>query len=341
MTASFAEQILSGHRRMIARLITHVENDHPKIQPVLNDLYPHTGQAHLVGVTGSPGTGKSSLVNKLVKHYRTQQDKKVAVVAVDPSSPLTGGAILGDRVRMRELAGDPHVFIRSMASRGNLGGLAQAVDDVIKILDAAGFELIIIETVGAGQSEVEIAKTAHTVVVVEAPGLGDEVQAIKAGILEIADIFVVNKADRPGVERTVAALKTMLDLGHAVSKRGLHHGQLMAVDIPSVTKPTEPDVSTWQIPVLKTVALQAEGISEVIAAIDQHYQHLVESGELMDRNRTRLVGELESNLQTLLMQRLVSEISPEYFSQVTAKLLSRELPPSTAAQDILDKFFEN
>ena len=336
MTHAFVEQVRAGNIRAVARLITYVEDDHPKVQPILNELYPHTGQAHLIGVTGSPGTGKSSLVNKLVKQYRAAADKKVAVVAVDPTSPFTGGAILGDRVRMRELSGDPKVFIRSMASRGSLGGLAKAVDDVIKVLDAAGFDLILIETVGAGQSEVEIAKTAHTVIVVEAPGLGDDVQAIKAGILEIADIFVVNKADRAGVERTVAALKTMLELGHASSKKVLHHGQLMSVETPGLSLGDQ--ITTWQIPVLKTMALKEEGIPEVVMAINQHYGHLVESGELDDRNRNRLVDELENTLQAVLMQRLLQKIPPTYLTNLTDKLVDRELAPGRAVQAILEKF---
>lgn len=336
MTAAFVEQVLAGSVRAVARLLTYVENGHPQVQPILNDLYPHTGRAQLVGVTGAPGTGKSSLVNKLVKTYRAEQDKKVAVIAVDPTSPFTGGAILGDRVRMRELSGDPKVFIRSLASRGNLGGLAKAVDDVIKVLDAAGFELIFIETVGAGQSEVEIAKTAHTVIVVEAPGLGDEVQAIKAGILEIADIFVVNKADRAGVERTVAGLRMMLELGHASSKKVLHHGQLLTVERPGLS--VEDVVSTWQIPVLKTITLKEEGIGAVVEAIDRHYAHLQESGELADRTRNRLVDELQNSLQAELMRRLLQKIPPDYLSETTAKLINRELAPGQVVQRILEEF---
>lgn len=332
VVSDFVEQILAGERRAVARLITYVENQHPKVQQVLTALYPHTGRAHLVGVTGSPGTGKSSLVNKLVKQIRAEQAKSVAVIAVDPTSPFTGGAILGDRVRMRELSGDPQVFIRSMASRGSLGGLALAVDDVIKVLDAAGFELIIIETVGAGQSEVEIAKTAHTVLVVEAPGMGDDVQAIKAGILEIADIFVVNKADRPGVERTVAALQTMLELGHASAKRVLHHGQFMTTsDSPESVE----DLSGWEIPVLKTMALKADGIAAVVEAIDQHRVHLHQSGELLDRNRNRLIEELEDILQAELTRRLLAKMPPDRLAEIMTKLVERQQSPYAAAQEML------
>jgi LAO/AO transport system kinase len=201
MGNSVVESILSGGRMALARLLTQVENGSAEGRAILDELFPHTGKAHLIGVTGAPGTGKSSLVNQLALHYRRAVDhKRVAIVAVDPSSPFTGGAVLGDRVRMRDLAGDPGVFIRSMASRGSLGGLAQATAGMVQVFDAAGFELILIETVWAGQTEVDIARLAHTTLVVESPGMGDEIQAIKAGILEIADILVINKADLPGVE---------------------------------------------------------------------------------------------------------------------------------------------
>jgi len=341
LKTNLAEQALQGQRRAIARLITHVENEHPQIHGLLDDLYPHTGRAHLVGVTGSPGTGKSSLVNKLAKAYRNQ-DKSVAIIAVDPTSPFSGGAILGDRIRMRELSGDDGIFIRSMASRGSLGGLARAVDDTIKVLDAAGFEMIFIETVGAGQSEVEIAKTAHTVIVVEAPGLGDDVQAIKAGILEIADIFVVNKADRPGAERAVAVLKTMLELGHAPTHHIFHHGQLMTVEGDSASaSPSNgsgQDENSWEIPVLKAMALKGEGIEPVVTAIDQHLDYLKESGELVYRNRTRLIDELENTLQSELINQLLHQLPDNYLSDIISKLVERRLSPYSAARTILEEF---
>src|SRR6185436_17754609 len=209
-----AKSVLEGNRLSLSRLLTQVENDSPEGRAALVELFPHTGKAHLIGVTGAPGTGKSSLVNQLALFYRKQQNNKVAIIAVDPSSPFTGGAVLGDRVRMRDLSGDEGVFIRSMATRGSLGGIAQTTAAFTQVFDAAGFEIIIIETVGAGQSEVDIARLAHTTLVVEAPGLGDEIQAIKAGILEIADVLVVNKADRPGVENTERALRSNLELAH-------------------------------------------------------------------------------------------------------------------------------
>src|SRR5574341_1305654 len=229
---TLADSVLRGERLALARLLSQVENNTADGRAALVELFPHTGRAHLIGVTGAPGTGKSSLVNQLTLHYRRQDKKRIAIVAVDPSSPFTGGAVLGDRVRMRDLSGDEGVFIRSMASRGSVGGLAQKTAAFVQVFDAAGYEIIIIETVGAGQGEVDIARLAHTTVVVEAPGLGDDIQAIKAGILEIADVLVINKADRPGADTTVRSLKAMLELGHPASRNQLlaHHGQLVRVE---------------------------------------------------------------------------------------------------------------
>ncbi|HSM57131.1 MAG TPA: methylmalonyl Co-A mutase-associated GTPase MeaB, partial [Candidatus Sulfomarinibacteraceae bacterium] len=208
-----------GERRAVARTITQVERSEERAREIVKTLYPHTGRAHIVGVTGAPGTGKSTLVNELAKALR-ERELQVGIVAVDPSSPFTGGALLGDRIRMRDLSGDPGIFIRSMAARGSLGGLARATAAVLKVLDAAGFDVILIETVGAGQAEVDIAHTAHTVLVVEAPGMGDDIQSIKAGILEIADLLIVNKADRSGARATVTALKAMLHMGAAGAPAG-------------------------------------------------------------------------------------------------------------------------
>src|SRR5215213_9807873 len=257
---SFTESILAGNRLALARLLTQVENDSPDGRAALTELFPHTGKAHLIGVTGAPGTGKSSLVNQLALHYRKSTDKKVAIVAVDPSSPFTGGAVLGDRVRMRDLSGDEGVFIRSMAARGSLGGIAQKTASIVQIFDAAGYEIIIIETVGAGQSEVDVARLAHTTVVVEAPGLGDEIQAIKAGILEIADVLVINKADRPGVENTERALRSTLELAHPIKRVFRHHGKAMSVSATAV------DTDIWLPAIIKTVATEGKGITEVVAS---------------------------------------------------------------------------
>src|SRR5512147_1622350 len=236
---TFTQPILAGRRLSISRLLTQVENDSPEGRRALVELFPHTGKAHLIGVTGAPGTGKSSLVSQLTLFYRKQQNKKVAIIAVDPSSPFTGGAVLGDRVRMRDLSGDEGVFIRSMATRGSVGGLAQTTAALVQVFDAAGYEIIIIETVGAGQSEVDIARLAHTTLVVEAPGLGDDIQAIKAGILEIADVLVINKADHPGVANTERALRTTLELAHPTQRIFRHHGQTTSIDAPDT------DLNIW------------------------------------------------------------------------------------------------
>src|SRR5512143_3837995 len=229
---TLTDSVLNGDRLALARLLTQVENLTPDGRAALEVLFPHSGKAHLVGVTGAPGTGKSTLVNRLALHFRGL-GRRVAIVAVDPSSPFSGGAVLGDRVRMKDLSGDTGVFIRSMASRGSLGGLARATAGMVQVMDAAGFEVIFIETVGAGQGEVDIARLAHTTLVVEAPGLGDDIQAIKAGILEIADILVINKADRPGVESTEKALRSMLELSHPTRGAQLHHGKQITGAPPS------------------------------------------------------------------------------------------------------------
>ena len=261
---TYSQAVLNGDRLALSRLLTQVENDAPEGRAALIELFPHTGKAHLIGVTGAPGTGKSSLVNQLALHYRKTDNKRVAIVAVDPSSPFTGGAVLGDRVRMRDLSGDTGVFIRSMATRGSLGGLAQSTANMVQVFDAAGFDVVIIETVGAGQSEVDVARLAHTTLVVEAPGLGDDIQAIKAGILEIADILVMNKADRPGVENTEKALKSMLDLAHPTehifqASRNFHECFCSQTRFVKYL--------LWIPPIQRTISTEGKGIVELADAI--------------------------------------------------------------------------
>src|SRR5215510_9814089 len=274
------QSVLEGNRLSISRLLTQVENNSPASRVALAELFPHTGKAHLIGVTGAPGTGKSSLVNQLALYYRKQHasPKKVAIIAVDPSSPFTGGAVLGDRVRMRDLSGDDGVFIRSMASRGSVGGLAQTTASFTQVFDAAGFEIMIIETVGAGQSEVDIARLAHTTIVVEAPGLGDDIQAIKAGILEIADVIVINKADRPGVEITERALRSTLELAHPTKRVIRHHGKNVSRGDHSITQ-TDTNEKIWIPPINKTVATEGKGIAELVESIARHTDHLRQSGD--------------------------------------------------------------
>jgi LAO/AO transport system kinase len=224
-----------------------------------------------------------------------------------------------------------------MASRGSLGGLARGVHDALKVFDAAGFEIILIETVGVGQGEVEIARTAHTIVVVEAPGLGDDIQAIKAGILEIADIFAVNKADRPGADKTAAALKSMLELGHPLDHRFMHHGSFITVDSPSL-EVEEASGPTWQIPIIQTMALKGQGIDRLMTAIAEHHQHLTQTGELAGRNRARLADELETRLQTELLKRLLNQIPSDDLSEIITKLVNRTLSPYNAVQTILEDY---
>jgi LAO/AO transport system kinase len=328
---SLAEQLLSGNRLALTRLLTQVENDTTEGRAALTELFPHTGKAHLIGVTGAPGTGKSSLVNQLALHFRRQADRRVAVVAVDPSSPFTGGAVLGDRVRMRDLAGDTGVFIRSMASRGSLGGLARTTAGLVQIFDAAGFDTILIETVGAGQAEVEVARLAHTTLVIEAPGLGDDIQAIKAGILEIADILVVNKADRPGVENTLKALKSALELAHPVRHVFQHHGKLEVVEATD-----EPVYSSWITPILKTVATEGEGISELADEIARHAGYLRESGDWAARERSRLGSELDALVRETLVRRFREQVSKSRYEAMLDKVFQRELAPWEAVKMLLN-----
>ncbi len=332
------EPILSGDKLALSRLLSHIENDTPEGQKALNQLFPHTGHAHLIGVTGAPGTGKSSLVNHLAFSYRNppenQTPTKVAVVAVDPSSPFTGGAVLGDRVRMRDLTGDPGVFIRSMASRGSLGGLAKATTGIVQAFDAAGYEVIIIETVGAGQAEVDIASLAHTTLVIEAPGFGDDIQAIKAGILEIADIIVVNKADRPGVEITERALKGMLSLAHPVKRVYRHHGRQEIVT--PHFQPTPDEELPWVPPIQRTIATEGDGILELNALIAKHRAYLEGTGELQQRERARLEVELENLLQEALVTRWRNDIQVEAYQRVVEQVVAREVSPRQAVKTLLN-----
>ncbi|ARF78669.1 methylmalonyl Co-A mutase-associated GTPase MeaB [Kitasatospora aureofaciens] len=267
--ATLVEQAREGRPRAVARLITLVENAAPQLREAMAALAPYTGQAYTVGLTGSPGVGKSTSTSALVSAYR-RLGKRVGVLAVDPSSPFSGGALLGDRVRMQDHATDPEVFIRSMATRGHLGGLSWAAPQALRVLDAAGCEVILVETVGVGQSEVEVAAQADTAVVLLAPGMGDGIQAAKAGILEIGDVFVVNKADRDGADATARELNHMLGLGEAR------------------------EAGDWRPPIVKTVAARGEGVDEVVEALEKHRAWLEEHGELAARRRRRAAQEIEA-----------------------------------------------
>ena len=314
---NLAERLLSGDRRALARMVTLIENESPQARRYLAELHQHAGNAHIVGVTGAPGAGKSTLVTHIVRELR-RRDRKVGVVAVDPTSPFTGGAILGDRIRMMELAGDPNVFIRSMASRGSLGGLSASTRDVVRAMDAAGYNTIIIETVGTGQAEVEVMRAAQTVLVVSAPGMGDEVQAIKAGILEIADIFVVSKADKPGADQTVAELAMLLSLD---PNRRLH----------DKSKPY------WRIPVLKTSAIKDQGITQLVDAIEQHREYLVESGMLAHRAQRQVRSEVEALVVHAVMNALREELTEDEWQKLLEDITTRERDPYSVAGELQER----
>jgi LAO/AO transport system kinase len=309
-----AESLLAGARkgdkRSIARLLTIVENDEPGSADVLRSLYPDTGKARIVGVTGPPGGGKSTLVSRLAAEYRKTCDR-VAIVAVDPSSPFTGGAILGDRIRMRDRFLDEGVFIRSMASRGHAGGLARATMRVVNVLDALGTDLVIVETVGVGQEEVEVVRVADTVCLVTVPGLGDDIQAIKAGVLEIADVLVVNKADKPGADETARDLAQMLSLG--------------------------PGRTNWKPPIIRTSAQDGTGVEELVRAIDQHAEWARTSGELAERRAGVARQEVEALLREALVKRLEARIGSERVSDAVTRVAKRELDPYRAVEELLDR----
>jgi LAO/AO transport system kinase len=319
-------------RRDLARLITGIENGDEAALARAHALYAHGGQARTVGVTGPPGSGKSTLIGALAQAAR-RRNRTVAILSVDPSSPFTGGAILGDRIRMRDLHADDGIFIRSMASRGAAGGIASATADVAALLDAAGFDLIFIETVGAGQSEVEIARVAETVIVVEAPGLGDDVQAIKAGILEIADILVVNKADRDGAEATVSALKAALELGAATSG---HHGYTAGAHRGSA--PSKTDRAVWAPPILKTVATRGEGIEAVFDVIEQHGSMLTAThdAEQETQRLRRAEHEVLLRLRDLLLQQAVQQLDAAQLRDICVAVSARQIHPAAAARQLLD-----
>ena len=335
MIDQLVEQVLAGRRRAVARTISLVEDNGDEARAALAALHPHTGRAHIIGVTGPPGSGKSTLVNALALHFRRatiEPQPTVAIIAVDPTSPFSGGAILGDRIRMRDLAGDRGIFIRSMASRGNLGGLAWATADAVKVLDAAGYDLVIVETVGAGQAEVDIARTAQTTVVVEVPGLGDDIQAIKAGILEIADIFAVNKADLEGADHAVMALRMMLDLNSGGAHTVMHHGRLMT----AVAEPDKVDEKDpWRPPIHRTVATRREGIDELAEAILAHRAHLERSGELARRERERAAAELEMIVQHESLRQVLDRTDRGQLSSLIDRIVQREMDPYTASQQLL------
>ena len=302
--------VLAGRRKAIARLMSVAEQTGRHGREALAEIHRHAGRAHIVGITGVPGSGKSTMVRALAQKLR-DNGRTVGIVAVDPSSPFSGGAILGDRIRMLELAGDPGVFIRSLATRGALGGLARAAHEVVDILDAAGFDVVLIETVGVGQDEVDIVQSAHTVLVVSAPGLGDEIQAIKAGVLEIADIHVVSKSDKPDAPQTIADLKTMLRLG-ALGRES----------------------TTWQVPVVATSAQKRIGIDELVVAIDAHRTHLHATGEIALRKRRIIEMRVLKAAEDIVRERLLRARRAR-LDALLSRTIAREIDPYAAASELL------
>lgn len=334
---SLASSLLAGDRRALARALTYLENGGEIAKELAARIFAHTGRAQIIGVTGAPGTGKSTLVNALAQVIRAEgEGPPVAILAVDPSSPFTGGAIMGDRVRMRSLAGDNGIFIRSMAARGNPGGLASGTRDALRALDAAGFPIILLETVGAGQGEVEVVKLAQTILVVEAPGLGDDVQAIKAGLLEIADIFVVNKADRPGASKTANSLQQMLDLGHPGQKTDLahHHGEWLP--LPEFAPANAEECQSWAPPILRTTANRGVGIEQLWATIQEHRVHLQRNNILKPWWRAQLAGEIREKTADAIVRLFWEQLDEALYAELLDQLEQRAIDPGYAVECILD-----
>jgi LAO/AO transport system kinase len=329
-----AARVRAGDVRTAARVMRNLDDGSPGARAVLRELFAHPGHAFVLGLTGPPGAGKSSLTDRLIAHYRAA-GLTVGVVAVDPTSPFTGGAILGDRVRMQDHALDPGVFIRSLATRGHLGGLSRATADVVQVLDTMGKDVVIVETVGVGQDEVEVAELAHSVVVVSIPGMGDDVQAIKAGVLEIADVFAVNKADREGADRTVKDLQLMLELRRTTATRGgLEHDTLHRMTRTGAEDPHDP--GWWEPPIVKTVATRNEGVAELAAAVDRHRAHLEASGERGRREVARARAAFLTLLRERLMQGALARLAEEegHLDEVAARIAAREADPYELADEM-------
>ena len=311
MAMDYAREILAGSPRAVARLITRLEDEDQRAYPVMEELFPHTGKAYVIGITGSPGAGKSTLTDKLT-HAIRKQGLTVGIIAVDPSSPFTGGAVLGDRVRMSQLSVDPGVYIRSMATRGFLGGTAKATGDVVKVLDAFGKDVVIIETVGVGQDEVDIIGIADTTCLVLVPGLGDAIQSMKAGVMEIADVFVINKADRPGSDQLWAE----------VSSRVEQDSQIKARD--------------WTPQVVKTVAVEDTGTTDLVQAIDRHRKLLEESGRLTEKRRERTGRETLRMIHNELFRQVREQLqSSGRLNRLVEDILERRRDPYSAMREIV------
>jgi LAO/AO transport system kinase len=338
--SAIAGRVLAGDVRSAAKLMRDLDDRLPQAEAALRELFPRTGRAYVVGLTGAPGAGKSSLTDRLIGHYR-KAGKTVGVIAVDPTSPFTGGAILGDRIRMQDHALDEGVFIRSLATRGHLGGLSRSTSELVQVMDAMGKDVVLVETVGVGQDEIEVASLAHTVVVVAVPGLGDDVQAIKAGVLEIADVFAVNKADREGADRTVRDLQGMLELRRTVMARPVDHDpHHRPVGAPAHRAPGAPAAKAapveWEPTIVRTVAVTGEGIDALVSAVDAHRAHLEATGE----KHTREVARARAAFVTVLRERLLAgalarlEAEMGRLDAVAARIADRTADPYALADEL-------
>ncbi len=337
-TQGLAARILDGDVRAASRLIRWCEDGLPEATEQLRALFPFTGKAEVIGITGSPGAGKSTLTDRLIAHYR-KQGKTVGVIAVDPTSPFTGGAILGDRIRMQGHATDPGVFIRSLATRGHLGGLSRATGDSLRVMDALGRDVVLVETVGVGQDEIDIAQLAHTTIVVLVPGMGDDIQAIKAGILEVADVFAVNKSDLEGADRVVRELKSMLELRHAVRAPPMdhdaHHRMVKAkAEGKAFDAPKGPQ--EWEPPIQKVIAAKDQGVAELVAQVDAHHAYLRDSGELLAREKNRATAQFIALLKERLLRAGLERLEREkgQLSQVAERIARREADPYALADEL-------
>ena len=332
---TLVDELLGGKHRALARVITKIENRSPGYRELVSQLHDHTGNAEVIGITGSPGAGKSTLVDKMAATYR-ERGETVGVIAIDPSSPFTGGAVLGDRIRMGSNVGDMDVFFRSMSARGSLGGLSTATTDAVKALDAFGKDKIIVETVGAGQNEIEIVKTADTVAVLVPPGSGDDVQMLKAGILEIADIFVVNKADMDGADRTVMELREMVQMRDESPMAGHHGMEDMAGDEVESDDADEDDGTGWEPRIVETVAKSGDGVGEFLETIAEHVSWLADSGELESQTRKRYEAEIKTLLRedtaALLEEELAARGGLETYVD---RVLERETDPYSVADELV------
>jgi LAO/AO transport system kinase len=308
-------EVLQGSVRAMARLITLIENEDSRALYLMAAVYPYTGKAYVLGITGSPGTGKSTLTDKITSVLR-EREQTVGVIAVDPSSPFTGGALLGDRIRMQRSSGDAEVFIRSMATRGNLGGLARTTADIVKIMDAFGKDWVIVETVGVGQDEVEIAKTADTTIVVLAPGLGDTIQSMKAGVMEIADLYVVNKADRSGADELLSEVNVRVEQDSQIKK------------------------PAWQAPVIKTIAVENQGIEPLVEAIEKHRGFLRQSGKLRKNRREKTRQETLDLLKDEISRNVLEKVLGNgRFDDLIDEIVAHKKDPYTSVQEIVSRIF--